>query len=331
MLPIHHINNCEAIAAQQGLEPGRSGFNELFSVSLADSLLKNTMQYEKWKLIRRNDPGMAGKIAQLILERHEYVAGKAPATEQSRKHFDHLTEQLKNEGIYLYNSHQFKTPIFNETIGDNRPVITDENKHFETLRPIESSKALELRHRFNNRDCYEFLAGILEENGISYYGINGVGNTLIDQARSRGMSLNAFLTGEGITRVLCDNPVEINVSRVTDTSFDEIWNKIEPHLKKGAILSFSSQPSGHTGIIDQKNGQWVYINSSGVLYDRKTYRVIEEDLKHEIRGRLQRASRQQTFLNLTLGSVNRVLTARFENPSLSEGSEHKEIDLFQAT
>jgi hypothetical protein len=59
--------------------------------------------------------------------------------------------------------------------------------------------------------------------------------------------------------------------------------------------------------------------------------VIEEDLKHEIRGRLQRASRQQTFLNLTLGSVNRVLTARFENPSLSEGSEHKEIDLFQAT
>lgn len=331
MLPIHHINNYEAITAPQGLPPGRSGFNELFSVSLADTLLKNTMQYEKWRLIRRNDPNMAGKIAQLVLERHDYVAGKAPATEQGRKHFDHLTDQLKNEGIYLYNSHQFNTPIFRETIGDNMPVISYGNKRSETLRPIESSKALGLRHRFNNRDCYEFLAGILEENGISYFGINGVGSTLIDQARSRGMSLNAFLTGEGITRVLCDNPVGINVSRVTDTSFDEIWNKIEPHLKKGAILSFSSRNIGHTGIIDREDGRWIFINSSGSPGNRKTYRVIEEDLKHEIRGRLQRASRQQTFLNLTLGSVNRVLTARFENPSLSEGSEHKDIDLFQVT
>jgi len=330
MLPIRHINNYKAIASQ-GLPPGRSGFNELFSVSLTDTLLKNTMQYEKWGAIRQNDPLRAGKIARLVLERHDYVAGKAPATEQGRKHFDHLTDQLKNEGIYLYNSHQFKTPIFKETIGDNTPVITDENKHSETLRPIESSKTLGLRHRFNNRDCYEFLAGILEENGISYFGVNGVGSTLIDQARSRGMNLNAFLTGEGITRVLCDNPVEINVSRVTDTSFDEIWNKIEPHLKKGAILSFSSQNIGHTGIIDREDGRWVFINSSGSPGNRKTYRVLEEDLKHEIHGRLQRASRQQTFLNLTLGSVNRVLTARFENPSLSEGSGHKDIDLFQAT
>lgn len=331
MLSIHDIKNINAITAPQGPRPDRSGFNELFSVNLADALLKDTMQYEKWKLIRQSDPDRTGKIARLVLERHDYVAGKAPATEQTRKHFDLLTGQLKNEGIYLYKSHQFKTPIFNETIGYNTPVITHENNYSESLRPIESSKALGLGHRFNNRDCYEFLAGILEENGISYYGTNGVGSTLIDQARSRGMNHNAFLTGEGITRLLCDNPVEINISKVTDNSFDEIWNKIEPHLKKGAILSFSSQPSGHTGIIDQKNGQWVYINSSGVPYDRKTYRVIEEDLKHEIRGRLQRAGRQQTFLNLTLGSVNRVLTARFENPSLSEGSEHKEIDLFQVT
>jgi hypothetical protein len=116
---------------------------------------------------------------------------------------------------------------------------------------------------------------------------------------------------------------------VTDTSFDEIWNKIEPRLKKGAILSFSSQPFGHTGIIDQKNGQWVYINSSGVPYDRKTYRVIEENLKHEIRGRLQQANRQQTFLGITLGSVDRVLAAQFENAPLIAGNRLKEIDLFQ--
>ena len=208
-------------------------------------------------------------------------------------------------------------------------MATAEIKGTETLRTIESSKTLNIRHRFNNRDCYEFLAGILEENGIAYYGGNGVGSALIDQARSLGLTLNSFLTGEGITRLLCDKPVEINISRVTDASFDEIWNKIEPHLKKGAILSFSSQPFGHTGIIDQKNGQWVYINSSGVPYDRKTYRVIEENLKHEIRGRLQQANRQQTFLGITLGSVDRVLAAQFENAPPIAGNRLKEIDLFQ--
>jgi hypothetical protein len=331
MLSIHHINNIDTITAPHELHPGRSGFNELFSVSLTDALLKNTMQYEKWEAIRRKDPLRAGEIARLVLERHDYVAGKAQATEQGRKHFDHLTDQLKNEGIHLYNSHQFKVPIFNETIGGNTPEITAVNKRPEALRPIESSIALGLRHRFNNRDCYEFLAGILEENGIAYHGINGVGSALIDQARSRDMSLNAFLTGEGITRLLSDNPVEINISRVTDTSFDEIWNKIEPHLKKGAILSFSSQHTGHTGIIDREDGRWVFINSSGSPGNRKTYRVIEEDLKHEIRDRLQRANRQQTFLNLTIGSLSRVLTARFENSPLSEGRELKEIDLFQVT
>lgn len=331
MFPIHYTNNIDTFSVPQRLQPARTDFNELFSVSLTDTLLKDTMQYEKWETIRQKDPLRAGKIARMVLERHDYVAGKAPVNEQGRKHFDHLTDQLKDEGIYLYNSHQFKTPIFKETISDNPHAATAGIKGPETLRTIESSKTLDLRHRFNNKDCYEFLAGILEDNGIAYYGSNGIGNALIDQARSRGLTLNSFLTGEGITRLLCDNPVKIHISRVTDTSFDEIWNKIEPHLKKGAILSFSSQPFGHTGIIDQKNGQWVYINSSGVPYDRKTYRVIEEDLKHEIRGRLQQANRQQTFLGITLGSVDRDLAARFENSPLTAENRVKDIDLFQVT
>jgi hypothetical protein len=331
MFPIHYTNNIDTFSAPQGFKPARTDFNELFSVSLTDALLKNTMQYEKWEAIRQNDPLRAGKIAGMVLERHDYVAGKASVNEQGRKHFDHLTDKLKDEGIYLYNSHQFNTPIFKETNTDNQHAATAEIKGPETQRTIETSKTLDFRDRFNNKDCYEFLVGILEDNGIAYYGNNGIGNALIDQARSRGLTLNAFLTGEGITRLLCDNPVKINISKVTDTSFDEIWNKIEPHLKKGAILSFSSQPFGHTGIIDQKNGQWVYINSSGVPYDRKTYRVIEEDLKHEMRSRLQQANRQQTFLAITLGSVDRDLAARFENSPLMAGNRLKDIDLFQVT
>jgi len=289
------------------------------------------MQYGKWEAIRQNDPLRAGRIARMVLERHDYVAGKAPVNEQGRKHFDHLTDQLKDEGIYLYNSHEFNMPIFKENITDYKHATTAGFMETETLRTNESSKTPDYRHRFNNKDCYEFLAGILEDNGISYYGSNGIGNALIDQARGRGLPPNSFLTGEGITRLICDNPVKIHIPRVTDASFDDIWNKIEPHLKKGSILSFSSQPFGHTGIIDQKNGQWVYINSSGVPHDRKTYRVIEEDLKDEIRGRLKQADRQQTFLGITLGSVDRDLVARFDNSPLISENRQKEIDLFQVT
>ena len=305
MLPIHYTNNIDTFSAPQRLQPARTEFNEIFSVSLTDALLKNTMQYDKWEAIRQKDPLKADEIARMVLERHDYVAGKAIINEQGREHFDRLTAQLKDEGIYLYNSHQFKSPIFKETVTDNKHAATGGINRTETLQTTESLKTLDFRHRFSNKDCYEFLAGILEENGIAYYGSNGIGNALIDQARSRGLTPNSFLTGEGITRLLCDNPVKIHISRITDASFDEIWNKIEPHLKKGAILSFSSQPFGHTGIIDQKNGQWVYINSSGVPHDRKTYRVIEEDLKNEIRGRLKQADRQQTFLGITSGSVDR--------------------------
>lgn len=329
MLPINNIKDIDATMAPQVLQPARTDFNDFFSVCLTDTLLKNTMQYEKWEAIRQRDPSRAGKIARMVIERHDYVAGKASVDEQGRRHFDHLTDQLKNEGIYLYSSHQFRTPIFKETITDNQHAATIGIKGTETLLTAESSKTHNFRRRFNNKDCYEFLAGILEDNGIAYYGSNGIGNTLIDQARSLGLTLNTFLTGEGITRLLCDKPLEINIPRVTDTSFDEIWNKIEPHLQKGAILSFSSEPFGHTGIIDQKNGQWVYINSSGVPYDRKTYRVIEEDLKHEIRGRLQQANRQQTFMGITLGSVDRNLAARFENSPTAAGNRVKDIDLFQ--
>ncbi|MBU2620704.1 MAG: hypothetical protein KKD92_00095 [Proteobacteria bacterium] len=331
MFPIYYTNKIDTFSAPQGLQPVRTNFNELFSVSLTDALLKNTMQYEKWEAIRQKDPLRAGEIAGMVLERHDYVAGKAPVNEQGRKHFDHLTDKLKDEGIYLYNSHQFKTQIFNETNTYNQHATTAEINEPKTIRAIESPKTPDFRDRFNNKDCYEFLAGILEDNGIAYYGSNGIGNALIDQARSLGLTLNSFLTGEGITRLLCDNPVKINIPRVTNTSFDKIWNKIEPHLKKGAILSFSSQPFGHTGIIDRKNGQWVYINSSGVPYDRKTYRVIEEDLKHEIRGRLQQADRQETFLGITLGSVDRDLAAQFENSPLIAGNRVKDIDLFQVT
>jgi hypothetical protein len=106
---------------------------------------------------------------------------------------------------------------------------------------------------------------------------------------------------------------------VTGDSYGEIWDKIEPHLSRGAILSYSSQHFGHTGIVDCVDGRWVYINASGAGGDRKSYQVLEEDLKREIGGWLRRARAKNTFLNVTIGSVDRKLASRFSkaHPRLS--------------
>lgn len=319
MISIRQTGKFDAIPPRAEPASGSSGFGEVFSVSLADNLLKDTMQYKKWKAIRQNDPAKAIDMSRIVLERHDYVTGKIPATEDGRKHFNTITERLKNEGIHLYRSYEFRNPVFDEPDTQN-----------ETFHPVSFENASGIGRRFVNRDCFEFLAGILEDNGISYYGTNGVGNALIDQARSRGMNMNSFLTGEGVTRLLCGNPVEIRVSGKTEVAFEEIWDKIEPDLKKGSIISFSSQDSGHTGIVNRENNRWVFVNSSGTPGNRGTYRVVREDLKDEIRNRLQRAKSRQTFLDITFGSVSRDLTARFKNPLLSEANRLKEIDLFEA-
>ncbi len=178
-----------------------------------------------------------------------------------------------------------------------------------------------------NKNCYEFIAGVLEENGIAYYGSKGIGGALLKKARSLGMNPNSFLTGEGITGLLCKNPVQFHLPQVTDKSHYEIWDKIEPYLKKGAILSFSSQFSGHTGIIGNDDGKWTYINSSGFGGSNMKYRVLNEDLKQELYKRLQQAKHEQTFLSITLGSVNRNLAAQFEISSQKSEEGFKSNDM----
>lgn len=330
MLSINVTNNVDVLRTSQGLQSGLGDLNEYFYISLTDTLLNDTRQYEKWKAIRQNDPFRAAEIARLVLARHDYITGKAPINEQGRKDFDSLTNQLKKDGIYLYNSNQFKNPIFKETIADSQAVINTVSKKPDNLTAIQGSNQNPV-NRAISKNCYEFVAGILEDNGIAYYGNNGVGSALLKKARSLGIRQNSFLTGEGITSLLCDNPVQVHVPQVTDNSFSEIWEKIEPYLKKGAILSFSSQHFGHTGIIENDAGEWTYINSSGSAGNNKKYRVLKEDLKHEIHSRLQRAKREQTFLSITLGSVNHDLAVRFGTSAQTAKNGLKGIDLSLVT
>jgi hypothetical protein len=297
--------------AENIINPGE----DRFSVSMADELLKTTRQYEVWKSIRQKDPSKAGKISSLVLERHAYVAGKAPLNESGRRHFDELTDRIAKEGIYLYKSHQFKNPIFCSSSYEREVAKEiqrfDQSSAYDEKNNPANSRVSELGTQFDKKDCYEFLAGILETSGIKYYGPGGVASTLIQKAKAQGKNPYALFNGEGVTELLCSKPLTISVDKVSKDSYEKIWNKLEPHLKEGAILSYSSDRFGHTGVVGKHNENWVYVNSSGKRGEKSSYRVLEENLKGEILGWLRRAERNGTFLEITLGNVDRDIAENF--------------------
>jgi len=88
-------------------------------------------------------------------------------------------------------------------------------------------------------------------------------------------------------------------------------------MKKDAILSFSSQSFGHTGIIEKVADRLTFLNSSGIKGKPKTYKVLAEEPKHEIRTWIQRAQRQKAFLDITIGAIDSKLASQFDNPSLA--------------
>ena len=327
MVPINRIEPSASCRNSLRSTSANGVSGDRWAVSIAEELLKTTRQYVKWQTIKKHDAARASKIAHLVLERHTYLCGKAPTSEAGRIRFDHLTDQLKAENIHLYKSDQFESPVFKN---NNFYSVSTEKVYLKkTISTDDSHRVRHLRNRFRNKDCLEFVAGMLEENGIPYYGKNGVANKLITMARRENKSMNAYLTGEGITRLLSNKPVIVTVPDIHRDSFDNIWNQIKPHIKKGAILSFSSQHFGHTGIVDRMGDRWTYLNSSGIAGKPETYKVVAEDLKHEIRSWWMKAQRQHTFLNITVGNIDHDLAARFDGSSLlAKTYQRPDINLF---
>lgn len=299
---------------------GRTDFSGQLAITMADGLLKTTRQYPKWEQMRQQDPQRACKAARLVLERHQYIAGRSPATERGRRHFDRLTHQLAAEGIFLYRSHQFADPIFKKASGapTAQTDCTDAPRIHKNL--MTPAKLLHLRRRFSQTDCLEFLAGVLEQNGISYYGKKGIAAALTDRALSENRNANAYLTGEGVTQLLSTEPTTIHVPADAAEPFEHTWKQIEPLLTKGAILSFSSRYFGHTGIIDDLDGRLSFFNASGRLDRPESYRVLAENLKSEVHNWCQRAKQKNTFLDITIGRVDRNLAARFDKAATADSN-----------
>lgn len=315
---INGINTFDYYKVPIRLNSPGSSFAEALSVNEADRLLQTTRQYARWRMIRQNDPANAVKIARLVLKRHAFIEGEKPTDETGRKQFDQLTDKLKSEDIHLYKSYQFKNPIFEICNAEGIKNKAGTKPIHDASNVKDNTMVQNLRHCFKNKDCLEFLADLLEENGINYYGKNGLADALIVKARNEGKNLNAYLTGEGLTQKLSSNPITVQIKKDGSDSFEDVWSQLIPHIRKGAILSFSSQSFGHTGIVDRMENSWIYFNSSGMPSKPETYKVLAEDLKSEIRSWFQRAKRQKTFLNITVGEIDSNLAAQFNNDSFEK-------------
>ena len=305
------------ITSPQARSTTGSSFSDDFELIMADKLLKTTKQYHTWEKIRQKDPAKAQEIARLVIERHRWVEGKSPVTPEGRIIFDGLTDQLRQHNIHLYNSNQFSDPIFKPEPAEVEEKSVQQASPRTSKASYETSQVSELSQRHANKNCFEFLAGVLEENGIAYYGKNGIGCHLIEKAQHQDLSPNAFLTGEAVTELLSSEPVSIHLPQIDDRSFEILWKKLEPHLREGAILSYSSQYFGHTGIVGRSEDQWEYINSSGSFGNRASYQIKEEDLKTEINSWLERAKKNHTFLSVTIGGIDPKRAALFSKAGVS--------------
>ena len=272
-------------------------------MEMADNLLRNTRQYQTWERVRQTDPRRAEKIARLILQRRNLMKAPQSAAPAARQQFDQVTEQLQLEGIFLYKSHQFKTPVFSAAAHTQTIARTPRSVPPPGAAPVAQDRLRAFNQRFPNKDCYEFLAAVLEENGIAYYGKGGLAERLMTKALAEGRKPNRYFTGEGVTEALCQQRHSVRVSETDAASAGQIWAEISPHLRDGGILSFSSRDFGHTGLVEQRNGRWVYLNSTNAGRGRNGYRVVEEDLRSEIKSWLRRARRNATFLDITVGKV----------------------------
>lgn len=286
---VHRINGADRppillTKAERPLARQREGFARY----LTGQLLRGATPYTSWKKVVKEAPDDRQKIAQ-------------PLADRSR---------LRSAGVINDLSRRGRAPAREKTSG---PGPSAEGR---------SASRASLPGRYSRLDCYEFVASVLEENGIRYYGKDGVGNALVAKAKMEHKPSNHFLTGEGLTRLLSSDAVTVNVKGV---SVEQTWEILEPRLKEGAILSFSSQRAGHTGIVGFRDGRWVFINSSGRLGDRSSYRVKEEDLGEEIRSRLAKAKNEKSSLSITLGRVDRELAAAYrKSESVSVAEMRKE-------
>jgi hypothetical protein len=84
------------------------------------------------------------------------------------------------------------------------------------------------------------------------------------------------------------------------------------------ILSFSTRNRGHTGVISFHQGQWTFINSgqidNSVHPGENGQQVGEEGLGQELANWIERAARENSELQITVGRLEPEKLASYQSP-----------------
>jgi len=161
-------------------------------------------------------------------------------------------------------------------------------------------------HKIN---CFELLVHGLEEMGIQYRGPGGLGSRLIRRAMEKNLPENHYLSGEGLIETTGSLVYAKSVSKIQSSGAEAsaLYREIEPLLKEGQILSFSTSSRGHTGIVSRRENHWTYINSGNMdhqISGRTKKGVGEESLEPEIRNWFRLAAGSGETLSVTIGRLN---------------------------
>ncbi|MEW6602267.1 MAG: hypothetical protein AB1499_14945 [Nitrospirota bacterium] len=163
---------------------------------------------------------------------------------------------------------------------------------------------------YNQIDCYGLIVRGLTNQGIQYNGTGGLREKLEELAISEGRPGNAYFNGEGLVERTGIKVYSKSIDHISNTreKTDEIYSEMEPYLKEGMILSFSTPTRGHTGVVSRRSDEWTYINSGVIDHEvssgRVSKRVGEEILKAEINNWCVLAAGRHEPLIVTVGHVD---------------------------
>lgn len=167
---------------------------------------------------------------------------------------------------------------------------------------------------YNRIDCYGLIVRGLQNQGINYKGQGGIREKLVELAELHGLPRNAYFNGEGLvekagTKVFSKSMHHVSNSR---EQTNRIYSEMQPHLREGFILSFSTPTQGHTGIVSRHGDKWTYINSgvidNNVSSVRTSKGVGEEFLEEELKNWMALAANKKEPLTVTLGHVGQQRT-----------------------
>jgi hypothetical protein len=175
---------------------------------------------------------------------------------------------------------------------------------------------------YSSMDCYELVVQGLRDLGVQYSGQQGLQHALIREAKAKNLPLNALLTGEGLTSSLGRTIAELQVTPEDNglsEQAEQVLASIQSRLEPGMILSFSTRNRGHTGVISFHQGQWTFINSgqidNSVHPGEKGQLVGEEGLSQELANWIERAARENSELQITVGRLEPEKLASYHSPA----------------